>query len=228
MTETPGGKKALYIFLDEAGNFDFSNKGTAFFTFTSFSLVRPFDAITELVDLKYDIWESGGLDLECFHASEDRQMVRDRVFDILRIHLPKCRIDCQIVEKRKTNPTLQIDHARFYHKILNILLRYVLKCQKTMPDRVIVVSDRIPVEKKRKEIEKATKLTLAEWSRESRVPYILMFHSSKSDLNLQIADYLNWAIFRKWEKKDLRSYDLIKKFISSEYETFGQGTNLYY
>jgi hypothetical protein len=83
--------------------------------------------------------------------------------------------------------------------------------------------DQIPVERRKKEIEKATKLTLAWWSKQTGVPYSVMFHSSKSDLNLQIADYLNWAVFRKWERNDQRSYDLVSKYVTSEYETFKRG-----
>jgi len=225
MARTDG--TVLYIFLDEAGNFDFSPGGTSYFTFTAFSLKRPFGGMTELANLKYDLWESE-LELECFHAAEDRQAVRDRVFAILQHHLPACRVDCQIVEKRKTNPALQRDHGRFYHTILDTLLRHVLSKQSSNPDRVIVVVDQIPVERRKKEIEKATKLTLAWWSKQTGMPYSVMFHSSKSDLNLQIADYLNWAVFRKWEREDQRSYDLVLKYVTSEYETFKRGPDLYY
>jgi len=220
-------RQVLYIFLDEAGNFDFSPTGTAYFTFTAFSLKRPFGGVTELVNLKYDLWEAG-LELERFHAAEDRQIVRDRVFQIIGQHLPDCRVDCQIVEKRKTNPGLHKDHGRFYHTIVDILLRHVLAKQSSTPAKVIVVADQIPVERKRKEIEKATKLTLAWWSKQSGAPYSVMFHSSKSDLNLQIADYLNWAVFRKWERNDQRSHSLISRFVTSEFETFKRGSDVYY
>lgn len=221
-------EKVLYIFLDEAGNFDFSAKGTAYFTFTAMSMFRPFHAIAELFALKYDLWESG-LEIDCFHAAEDRQPVRDRVFGIIDRLVSPFRVDCQIVEKRKTNPALQEDHGRFYQTILDILLRFVLKeAQKLKIDRTIVVADRIPVEKQRKEIEKAVKLTLSKWSRESGIPYSMMFHTSKSDVNLQITDYLNWAVFRKWERQDKRSYDLIGNVFRTEFETFGIGEKKYY
>lgn len=217
----------LYIFLDEAGNFDCSLTGTSYFTFSAFSIRRPFGGIDELTNLKYDLWEKG-LEVECFHVAEDRQAVRDRVFGILGRRLPECRVDCQIVEKRKTNLVLQKDHERFYHTILEILLMYVLKQQSDAVSKVIVVADQIPVKKRRREIEKATKLTMAGWSRKSGIPYSVMFHSSKSDLNLQIADYLNWAVFRKWERGDGRSYDLVATFIKSEFETFNRGNDIYY
>jgi hypothetical protein len=72
-----------YILLDEGGNFDFSPKGTRFFTLTSVTKVRPFQIAPVLDHLKYDLIETG-LDLEYFHASEDRQPVRDQVFTAIR------------------------------------------------------------------------------------------------------------------------------------------------
>jgi hypothetical protein len=72
-----------YILLDEGGNFDFSPKGTRLFTLTSVTKVRPFQIAPVLDHLKYDLIETG-LDLEYFHASEDRQPVRDQVFTAIR------------------------------------------------------------------------------------------------------------------------------------------------
>jgi Protein of unknown function (DUF3800) len=47
-------KRILYIFLDEAGNFDFSPGGTPYFIIGSLTKERPFHAYRELTDLKYD------------------------------------------------------------------------------------------------------------------------------------------------------------------------------
>ena len=49
-----------------------------------------------------------------------------------------------------------------------------------------------------------------------------------SNKNAQIADYCCWAIYRKWEKGDLRSHDLIKNKIRSEFDMFAKGNIKYY
>ena len=67
----------LYVYVDEAGNFDSSPRGTRLFCMTCLVTRRPFSWQAPLLDLKYDCLEDG-LDLEYFHASEDRQAVRDR------------------------------------------------------------------------------------------------------------------------------------------------------
>ena len=74
-------KRILYIFLDEGGNLDFSKNGTKYFTITGLSKERPFEAFKASNNLKYDRIESG-TEIEYFHASEDRQVVRDEVFKI--------------------------------------------------------------------------------------------------------------------------------------------------
>jgi hypothetical protein len=54
------------------------------------------------------------------------------------------------------------------------------------------------------------------------------FRSAASDGCLQVADYCAWAIQRKWERGDTRSYDLIKDRITYEYDLWARGTCHYY
>ncbi len=218
------------MFLDEGGNFDFSPTGTKFFTLTCVSMIRPFHMADPLDNLKYDLMELG-LDIERFHATEDKQAVRNQVFSIIQRHIENLQIDALIVEKRKTIRSLQ-EESHFYLRMFEYLLRYPL----TRPtvndvdvndlDEVIVITDKIPVQKKRKHVEKAIKLKLKDILPD--VPSRIMHHSSKSSMELQIADYCNWAIFRKWEREDSRSYDLIKEGIKSEFDIFETGGNYYY
>ena len=49
-----------------------------------------------------------------------------------------------------------------------------------------------------------------------------------SDLCLQVADYCSWAIQRKWERSDTRSYELIQDKVVMENDLFNVGTALYY
>lgn len=49
-----------------------------------------------------------------------------------------------------------------------------------------------------------------------------------ADTGLQIADYCSWAIQRKWERNDDRSYALVQDKIYSEFDVFSGGTTQYY
>ncbi len=217
----------LYVFLDESGDFDFSINGSRYFIVTALSVIRPFDAVFPLEELKYDLWESG-LRIESFHASEDRQFVRDKVFNIISQKMTDYRVDSIIVEKCKTFPALQSDTARFYKTIFGILLKYVLVKSSQKHSDVTFVTDSIPLKKKRNQIEKALNQELTDWSRKSQGTYQIFHFPSKSDINLQIVDYIGWAIFRNWSRGDTRSYNLISKCIKTEFDVFKVSKEKFY
>jgi hypothetical protein len=193
---------------------------------TSVLKFRPFEISARLAALRYDLLETG-LNIEYFHASEDRQVVRNQVFDILCADLERLEVDSIIVEKPKVEPSLQIP-SQFYPRMLGFLLSYVLR-RVSFKDvaEVIVITDQLPLQKKRKAVEKAIKLTLKEML-PSDVQYRLLHHSSKSASGLQIADYFNWAIFRAWERGDWRSFERVKSMVKSQSEIFQGGTTYYY
>ena len=216
----------LYIFLDEAGNLDFSPTGTRFFMLGAVTKERPFNAYRELTELKYDLTELG-TDLEYFHASENAQPIRNRVFDIIKRNLGGIRIDALVVEKRKPGPALQAKES-FYPRMLGYLLKYILERQPLAAFKeVIVFTDRIPIHKKRAAIEKALKVTLANQLPKS-ARYRVLHHDSKSNFDLQIADYCTWAIYRKWNCGDERSFCHISPAVTSEFDIFQSGTTHYY
>jgi hypothetical protein len=216
----------LYIFLDEAGNMDFSATGTRFFLLGALTKERPFHAYQQLTELKYDLAELG-TDLEYFHASENAQPVRNRVFDIIQRNLAGVRVDALVVEKRKTGPALQREEA-FYPRMLGYLLKYILDQHDLRQFKEVpIFTDSIPIQKKRTAIEKAIKTTLANLL-PSTARYRLLHHESKSNLDLQIADYCTWALYRKWNAGDARSFQHIAPAVTSEFDLFRTGTRFYY
>lgn len=219
----------LYIFLDEGGNFDFSPSGSKYFTLTCTSMYRPFTLHTELDTYKYDLIEfrkMPRLDIEFFHCAEDNSHIRGKVFDLIANELRKHSVDAVIVEKSKTGPALQ-SPEKFYPRMLGYLLRYVLNNSSIEIGEVVIITDSIPVNKKRRAVEKAIKTVLSSMLPKT-VPYRIMHHASRAHYGLQIADYLNWVIYRKWERKDKTSYDKVKHLIRSEYDIFEIGERHYY
>lgn len=61
-----------------------------------------------------------------------------------------------------------------------------------------------------------------------KAQWAIDFLPSRCDPGLQVADYCAWAIQRKWERGDTRSYDLIKRRITNEYDLWQHGTTHYY
>src|SRR5258706_11026930 len=143
----------LYIFLDEAGNLDFSRNGSKYFVLGGITKERPFQAYKELTEFKYDQVELGTA-LEYFHASENVQAVRNGVFDLIEKNLTRVAVDAIIVGKQKVEATLR-EEEQFFPKVLGTLLREILKHYPLAEfAEVIVFTDSLPVQRKRAAVEK--------------------------------------------------------------------------
>ncbi len=216
----------LYLFLDEGGNFDFSQSGTCFYTFTCVAMEREFNVCHDLSKYKYDAIEYG-LNLDSFHCAYDNAHVRGRVFGIIQDHIDSLKIDSVVVRKCKTGTSLQ-DPPKFYALMLGYLIKYVLeRYDLSQIEEIIVITDRLPVKRNKEAFEGAIKTKLA-----SMLPngatYRVLHHNSGSHYGLQVADYCNWAILRKWETGDNTHHQTINPAIRSEFDIFRTGTTRYY
>jgi hypothetical protein len=208
----PTAPPPLYVFIDEGGNLDFGPSGSRFFSLTSVIIPRPFPYEAQFTELRFDLLHTA--DIEYFHATEDRQAVRDRVFGIIQQHLHCLRVDTLLVEKSKVYPSLSPD-SRFYPHVLGEHLRHLIaQLPPQSYSSIIIITDHIPINRKRQAVEKAVKETLAA-TLPATITYRVLHHDSKSCAGLQVADYINWAILRYADRADARSYDLIKAAIRS-------------
>ncbi|MCB9073737.1 MAG: DUF3800 domain-containing protein [Bdellovibrionaceae bacterium] len=221
-------KHALYMFLDESGDLNFSKTGSNYFILSSLSAFRPFPWYQDLIDLKFKYLESPHhLNLQRFHASEDRQEIRDGVFEILNKHHASFRLDSIIVQKNKAHPKVR-ELDRFYPMILRYLLTYVVKgYQHKQISEAIFVTDTLPVKKGRNAIDKGIKTHLKD-AFPSNLMHQIHHWDSKSTIGLQAVDYLNWAIYKKWNNGEMRPYNQIKNSVHSEFDIFKKGTTEYY
>lgn len=208
----------IYIFLDESGNFDFGVTGTRYFVLTSVSQHRPFPVAESFDAYRHECLEFG-LDLESFHCAKDNQHVRGRVFGLIADHLGEIRVDCLVVEKCKTAPSLRQD-SLLYPKMLGYLLRFVV-CEETDNGarEFIVITDTLPFTGKRRRADTIVKRRLARML-PSGMRLRAFHHPSCSHYGLQLADYCSWAMFRKWERGDPSYYDRIQGAVRSEFDIF--------
>lgn len=230
---------ALYIFIDESGNFDFSSGGTKYFILTAISTIKPLEKRVKLNELRYDLLTKS-VDQEYFHATEDAQATRDLVFNLINHDLSDFAIDAVIAQKNKAHsslysqpfikPNKTIGYIKqeneFYRLNGQTLLRYIFTRHKhTKLDRVVVVLSSIFTKAKAKLITKALKTYLKQFV---HYPFHIYFHCSQADINCQIADYCGWAIYVKYERRELRPYNAIRTKIKSEFDIFERGTTEWY
>jgi hypothetical protein len=230
-------EKNLFIFIDESGNFDFSPSGTKYFVLTSIATFLPLKDREKFWLLRYKLLLDG-VDQECFHATEDQQIVRNGIYSLIN-KLDDFRIDVVIAQKNKTNKSLYLETynkkgeiitrvigAEFYRIICQTLLQYIFRrCETLKIERIIVVLDALFTKNKRQIILKSLKSYLKQ---NFKKQFNIYFHQAKADVNCQIADYCGWAVYVKNERKELRPYQEISKKVKSEFSIFERGTIEYY
>lgn len=187
-----------------------------------------------LVRLRYDLLKNGH-NLEYFHATEDKQLIRKAVFSEIAI-LDDLEIDAIIAQKNKTNPSLYTEvtpwknkksDEKFYELMIRTLLGYIFQRYATTTDidTIVVVVGALFTGAKRDLILKNVKNFL-----KTKVgkPFHIYFHQVKADINCQLADYCGWAIYVSYEKNESRPIQIISKKIKSKFDIFSTGTTTYY
>jgi hypothetical protein len=169
-------------------------------------------------------WSSHGLD-SAFHATTDKQYVRDGVFGVLA-HLDY-RFDVTLLEKRKSQPQLRPDEETFFKYSWFYHLKHHAPQVFGQNGEVLIVAAELGTKKKRKAFRGAIEDVMTQCLH-YRVKRTLAFWRDESDFALQAADYLTWAVTRLYERGDSRSYDIIAHQVNSAYDLFQPGTKYYY
>lgn len=213
-----------YLFADEAGCFTFNrsnNVSTYFIICTVVADNLGFAA--DLVKLRRKmIWNNENVK-DYFHATEDRQDIRDQVFDVIKQY--PLTIQATICEKAKAKPSITTNKARFYKYPWYYQFKHAIAPQMSRGDELLITAASIGTKKERAtfcgELDDVMAQTV-------RARWAVDFRPSQCDPCLQVADYCAWAIQRKWERGDTRSYDLIKHQVTYEYDLWQRGKTLYY
>jgi len=90
---------------------------------------------------------------------------------------------------------------------------------------VVIVFSSVFYRKKRGILKQTFKALIKQKAKKA---FALYFHESKFDLCNQAVDYLGWAVYRKWENDDLRSYNSVRHMVQSEFNIFEKGKIEYY
>lgn len=216
----------VYVFADEAGNFDFRRRhGASKFFILGTVTLQSVDMGARLMTLRRELaWQGLGLD-SSFHASEDSQAVRDEVFKALVQE--RFRFDCTILEKRKTQLHLQ-NEARFYKIAWYLHFKWIAPKILSPGDELLVVAASLGTKKRFKTMKLAVEDVVWQFAWARTVSHRVAFWPAESDSCLQAVDYCTWAVQRKYERNDVRSYNLIQDKICSEFPAFAPGRYYYY
>lgn len=207
--------RPLYLFFDEAGDFDFGKKGSRLFILTCVMTQRPFRCADDLMELKRDMLERGD-DVEYFHACNDRRHVREEVFEHIKLYEQFCAVYYAAVEKNPDDPEFSTPgdiYCNLFDRLFSSIERdYDLGSA----SKIIAVTDKMPSDIKKKEYTQRLKAIL---KKHASGRFAIAHHRSMSSYNLQIADYYCWAIQRSREQGD-QKYSLSMRAIRSGLEFY--------
>lgn len=216
----------LYAFLDESGEYTFHAKSPRYLIYTGVVTTNPMLFTVELATLKYALLEEGldaGKCEDCFHATTDKQTTRDKVYAIIQSS-NDFEVHSIVVRKNRVNPSLY----KFgpYYIAYRTMLKYMLAFRK--PDRLHIIVDTPPDKAQQAALKKSLKARADEIIASRKIPYTIDHHKSGCHALLQVADYCAWAIMKKWQSGDMRSYNLISGRIRNEFDIYVNGDKDYY
>jgi hypothetical protein len=196
---------SIEVWGDEAGNDDFEKTGSKFFIVATI-VTSDATLANDLLALRRVLTLQGHPLHEGFHASEDRQEVRNQVFGLLA--QKAIRFDATIYTKSnvyeniKKNPAYFYKWAWFYH------LRYILPRVVPKDATPFIGMATLGTRKRRALLAEAMRDVVTQCLPGRRI--IPAYWSSASHPCLQAADYYTWAVGRLYEGGDPRAYDTVK------------------
>jgi Protein of unknown function (DUF3800) len=216
----------LHLHLDESGNFSFKPTGTKYYVFTAAWTYDPAPLAQDLLALRFALLKQGH-DLHRFHATTDKQVNRDAVVRVLSTH-DNWRFAAVVIEKSKVYPELREPH-HFYPQFAGSVLKYVFHRHVAEgTDSVLVFTDTLPVQRFRDAVEKAIKLTCRH-ELPANVRFGSYHHPAASNCWIQVADYCSWAVFKKWEHGDVRTYEQLRaRLAEPELDALRAGMDHFY
>ncbi len=203
----------LEVWGDEAGNLDFDPKtGSKYFVVSTITIADP-GVTASLLNLRRQLDRDGFELPDGFHATEDKQAVRDQVFNLLTAS--PIRADFTYYTKANVYGRIQKDLDYFYKWVWFYHMRHVLP--KIVPrEGDLFIGIATLATKKKRQLHGAALRDVVRQCLGPVRPHCAHW-SAASHPCLQAADYYTWALGRSLERGDDRSLDLIRHQIGTLY-----------
>lgn len=199
----------------------YSAKGSDYFVLSAVYTETPCESAAELQALKYELLAAGSVDLE-FHATENSKGTRERVAESI-CRLANIKVHTMWIDKRYTSPAMQ-DPVKLFSMFGKAMGKWIATVVAQDHDQVVMVFDSVLTGKQQDAFKAAVKPQL----KLLPVPFRLVFHPVKSDLNGQIADYFSWSWFRHIERNDPGPKQALSAIAWADFHLFRNGHTQYW
>ena len=215
-------KRTLYVFMDESGNFDFTDNGSDYFLIAAYYTYAPSAMAASITALRYAMLAEGIEEIE-FHATNNAQATRDRVFRVINGADPPVTACVFYLNKHKAHPSKHSGSAMMT-LVGTAIARWFDSAFDGQCDRVVLIFDSVLTGSQQRAFKAAIKPVL----KARKVPFHLAFRPVKSEPCGEVADYIAWAWQRRLERDDPRPQRQLSRAHITDFNMFRDGHTRYY
>jgi len=209
-----------YIFLDESGDlgFDFTKKGTTNYFLITFLFCENRRPLEKCVKRAYTMLRKKHKKLgKILHAYTENPITRQRLLKC--IAGKECSVLAIYLNKSKVYTKLQEEKAVLYNYVTNILL------DRIFTKKLVPISQKVTLIASKRETSVFLNENFKSYLKNKalnthRVNLHIEIKTPFEDKALQAADFISWAIFRKYEYRDEAYYEIIRRKIAEENPLF--------
>ncbi len=149
-----------------------------------------------------------------FHAKDDSPEVRQAVFELLRSLDFKAQFVVARKKERVFRNSFHANESEFYDYLISLLFENVLH---RYTDNRVYISQR-GTRLRQARLEQAILRGIAEfenrWSQKVETRVQIFPHTAVGEPCLQVVDYMNWAVYRAFVKREMRYFRFVKDKVS--------------
>lgn len=203
----------MYIFLDESGDLGFSGKSSKWFSVT-IAIVKDERSLERVVKKVWKSLRKKHKHIGELHASHEKDLTRIKMLKLLST-LDDLKIMSVVLNKNKVYLNLRTQKVYLYNFAANLVLDRIYNKE------ILHINETIDLVADRKDTKKSlTENFVQHLTKSMNGRSVKMFkirlHASYENKSLQAVDFLSWAIYQKYEHKNMCFYEIIKDKIVDE------------
>lgn len=202
-----------YIFLDESGDLGFSKKSSRWFVLTII-LTGNHRRLEKCVKIVHRGLRKKFRKVKELHAYKSAEITKKRLLRLLS-ETDDLKIFCIILNKKKVYVDLRNQKNYLYNYTANILL------DRLHNKKILNSDDKIQIIIDQRETNKFLRNNFENYLKDNLIKmgnnyFEIKIKPSYTEKCLQAADFISWAIFRKYKMNDYEYYEIIKNKIIEE------------
>jgi hypothetical protein len=209
-----------YIFLDESGDlgFNFKKKKTSKFFVITFLLVKNKSPIEKIIKKTFRGFTPKERKFHRGVLHAFRETLKTRIKVLSALSEKDVSVITIYLDKKRVYTKLQEEKHVLYNYVANILLDRIYT-------KKLIPLNEIHLIASQRETNKFLNHNFKQYLKDKvlikhKLPIKIEIKSSHQEKCLQVADFVSWAIFRKYEHGDESYYDIIKTKIFEENHLF--------